>query len=80
MFSLTKHVTRQQTEYFRTALSSLVDTFSGIVRVHVDILGPEVAPLKSVDGTEVALLAVAQADGIQKLPGTVPVPDADLND
>ena len=58
---------------------SLVDAFSGVVRVHVDVLCPEVAPLESVDGTEVALLAVPQADRVQKLPGAVPVPDSDLN-
>ena len=59
--------------------SCLVDAFSGVVCVHVDILCPEVAPLESVDGTEVALLAVSQADGVQKLSGAVPVPDPDLN-
>ena len=48
--------------------------------MHVDVLGPEVAPLEAVDGTEVALFAMTQADGIQKLPGTVTVPDADLKD
>ena len=47
--------------------------------MHVDVLCPEVAPLESVDGTEVALLAVSQADGVQKLSGAVPIPDTDLN-
>ena len=48
--------------------------------MHVDVLCPEVAPLESVDGTEIALLAVTQADGVQKLSGAVPVPDPDLKD
>ena len=47
--------------------------------MHVDVLRPEVAPLEPVDGTEVALLAVSQADGVQKLSGAVPIPDTDLN-
>ena len=40
----------------------LVDTLPGVVGVHVDVLGTEVAPLPAIHGTEVALLAVSQSD------------------
>ena len=56
----------EQPEDFRRTYPFLVDAFSGVVCVHVDVLGAEVAPLESVDGAEVALLAVAQADRVQK--------------
>ena len=46
--------------------------------MHVDVLRAEVAPLESVDGAEVALLAVPEADRVQELPRTVAVPNADL--
>ena len=43
--------------------------------MHVDVLRPEVSPLEAVDGAEVALLALRQADAVQELPAAVPVPD-----
>ena len=57
----------EQPEDFRRTYPFLVDAFSGVVLVHVYVFCPKVAPLETVDGTEVALLAVAEANRIQKL-------------
>ena len=43
--------------------------------MHVDVLRPEVSPLEAVDGAQVPLLALRQADAVQELPAAVPVPD-----
>lgn len=60
------------------ALSELIDPLPGIVGVHVDVLRTEVAPLESVDGTEIANLSVAQAPLVKELPRAIAVPDVDL--
>ena len=49
------------------AIGELIDTLSGIVGVHVDVLGTKVAPLKAVHRPKVAFFTVAEAAGIQKL-------------
>ena len=48
---------------------------AGVVRVHVDVLRPEVSPLEAVDGAQVPFLALRQADAVQELPAAVSVPD-----
>jgi len=58
-------------------VSQLVHTLASIVSVHVDILGPKVAPLEPIHGTEIALLTIGEADPIEVLAGRIAVPDLD---
>ena len=59
-------------------LGQLVNALSGIVGVHVGVLGPEVAPLEAVDRSEVTLLAVLEAARVEEGARAVPVPDPDV--
>ena len=55
----------------------LVDALAGIIGLGVDVLGAKVAPLEAVDGTEVADLAMREAEVIEELTRPVAVPDLD---
>mmetsp|Transcript_59988 Transcript_59988/g.173730 ORF Transcript_59988/g.173730 Transcript_59988/m.173730 type:complete len:452 (+) Transcript_59988:330-1685(+) len=59
------------------ALRELIDALAGVVRVHVDILGAKVPPLKAIHRAQVHLLAVRQATLVEELPRAIPVPDVD---
>lgn len=56
-------------------LGELVDALAGVIGAVVDVLGAEVAPLKAVDGAQVALLAVPEPRPVQERPRPVAVPD-----
>lgn len=58
-------------------LGELVNALSRVVGFGVDVLGPEVAPLEPVHGTQIADLAVVQADLVEELTAAVAVPDLD---
>lgn len=60
---------------FVDTLAQLIDTLSGIVRVHVDVLSTEVTPLESVYGSQVALFSLRESIGVQELAWRVAVPD-----
>ena len=48
-----------------------------VVRLGVDVVGAEVAPLEAVDGAEVTDFAVCEAQVVEELAGAVAVPDFD---
>lgn len=45
--------------------------------MHVFVLCPKMAPLETINWTQVALLSVVQAEVIKEVPGPVGVPDVD---
>ncbi len=55
-------------------LSQLVNALARVVRLRIHILGSEVAPLKAVDGAEVSLRPISEADGVEVSTGAVAVP------
>jgi hypothetical protein len=55
----------------------LVDALAGVVCLGVDVLCAKMPPLKAVDGAEVALLAICQAEAVEELARAVAVPDLD---
>lgn len=55
----------------------LVISLACIVGLGIDVLGTEVAPLETVYGTQVADFAVGEAQIVEELAGSVPVPDLD---
>ena len=62
---------------FSDALGQLVHTLASVICVHVHVLRSEMAPLKTVHGTEVALFAMSQAAAVKKFPRTVTIPYLD---
>lgn len=58
-------------------LRELIDPLARIVRLGIDVLGAEMAPLEAVHGAQVADGAVRQADGVEVLTRSVAVPDLD---
>ena len=59
-------------------LRELVHALTGVVGVHVLVLGAEVAPLEAVHRPEVALLPVTQADRVEVLAAAVAVPNVNV--
>lgn len=62
---------------FRYHLRQLIHPLPRIIRLGVHILGPEMAPLEAVDGTEVADRAVGETDAVEVFAAAVAVPDFD---
>ena len=52
-------------------------TLASVIRVHIHVRSSEVPPLKAINRTQVSLLPVVKAAGVQKLAGRVRVPDLD---
>ncbi len=59
-------------------IAELVDALARVVVVHGAIGGAEMSPLESVDGSEITFFAMCQSAGIQKLAGSIGVPDMDV--
>ena len=59
-------------------LSQLINTHTSIARMHGLILGAKVSPLESVNGTKVPFFSFFEANLIQKLSGSISIPDSDL--
>lgn len=59
-------------------LLQLVHALPRIIRMHVPVLGPKVPPLKSINGTQVALLTMPQATPLQKLSAPIRIPNVDV--
>ena len=58
-------------------LRQLIDALAGVVGVAVDVRRAKVPPLKSVDGTEIALAPMGQSDAVEEGARAVAVPDLD---
>lgn len=58
-------------------LGELVDSLARVVRLGVDVLGAKVPPLEAIHGTEVADLAVVEAEVVEELARAIAVPDLD---
>jgi len=58
-------------------LCKLIDSLTHIVRVTVLVLGAKVSPLESIDGAEIADLAMTEADLVQILARAIALPDVD---
>ena len=61
--------------YLVDTLAQLIDTLSGVVGVHVDVLSTEVTPLEPIDGSQVALFSLRESVRVQELAWRVAVPD-----
>lgn len=55
----------------------LVVALARVVRLMVDVVGAEVAPLEAIDWAQVADFAVVQAEVVEELARAVAVPDLD---
>lgn len=58
-------------------LGELVDSLACVVRLGVDILGAKVPPLEAVHRTEVADLAVVEAEVVEELARAIAIPNLD---
>lgn len=52
---------------FVDTLSQLINTFAVVISVHVLVFGPEVAPLETVDGSQVPHFPIRQTSLIEEL-------------
>ena len=60
------------------AVLELVNALSSVVRVHINIFGSKVTPLKTVDWSQVSLFAMTKATRFEKLFRAIAVPDMNV--
>lgn len=60
------------------AFHELIDTLSSVIRVHIDILGTKVAPLKSIDRSQVTHLAMRQATLVKEFTRAITIPNVNV--
>jgi len=58
-------------------LRQLIHTLFRIIRFRIHILGPKMPPLEPVHGSQIPLFTVRKTHGVEKLAGSVTVPDFD---
>jgi hypothetical protein len=59
------------------ALRQLINTLSGIIGIAGLVFSAKVSPLETVDRSQISLASVTKPALLQKLLGTVPIPDLD---
>lgn len=53
-------------------------TLSSVIRMHIDIFGTKMPPLKAIYRAQIALFSIGESAGIQKFTRTIGVPDMDI--
>ena len=58
-------------------LRQLIDPLARVIRLRIHVLGAEMPPLETIDGSQVSDFSVREADAVEVLAAAVAVPDLD---
>ena len=58
-------------------LCQLIDPLARVIRLRVHVVGAEMPPLETIDGSQISYFSVGEADAVEVLTAAVAVPDLD---